>query len=406
MMLSLRIAYRYLRAKKSHRAVNVITLIAVTGIAIATMAMVLVLSIFNGFSDLAESQLSGLDPDIAVVPVSGKTTEDAEALAERLSGIEGVEGAFPTVTERALLVEGHVRVPVVVKGVPAGYDSVRPLDSIMIAGEYAEATNTGVPAAQLSVGVANQVSVQPSPGAILELFVPRRQGRVNPANPGAAFRREEVAFSGVFRVGNADIDGEYVIVPLEAARDLLDYDTEATSVDVLTEPGVSVEKVRGQIARMAGDGYRALTRLEQREDSFKMISIEKWVTFMMLVCILVIALFNVVSTLSLLAIEKRDNMATLRALGAPKRMIDRVFISEGFLVTVIGGALGIAAGLLLALAQQIFHFVKLSGDASSLTIPYYPVRVEPTDLAVIAGVIVLMALLVSGVARIIARNRD
>ena len=404
-MLSFKIAFRYIKAKKSHRAVNVITLIAVIGVAIATMAMVLVLSIFNGFKDLAVNQLSSLDPDLAGVSAKGKVIPRSDSLANEILKAEGVSSSVPTITERALLVVEEQRIPVNVKGIPVDSEQGMAIEGIMLAGEYAAETNTGVPAIQLSIGVANQTEMLPSPDAEVELYVPRRKGRINPANTAASFRTKEFAYSGIFCVNNSDIDEDYVIVPLEAARDLLDYDDEASVIEVNVAPDASSEDVKTLLQKQLGDGYKVLNRLEQRSESFRMISIEKWVTFMMLVCILVIALFNVVSTLSLLAIEKRDNMWTLRALGAPSGMIKRVFIAEGFLVTILGGAIGIVLGVALALVQQFCHVVKLSADASNLTIDYYPIRVAPLDILIIIGVITGLALIVSAVARVIVKNR-
>lgn len=404
-MLSLKIAFRYLRAKKSHRAVNVIAWIAIVGVAVATMAMVLVLCIFNGFSDLALSQLSSVDPDIAVVPAQGKVIVDSDSLAARISSMDGVEAAFPVLTDRALLDDSHVRLPVVLKGVPSGYDRYSGIDRIMLAGEYAEYNTFGEPAVQLSVGVANNITVAPSPLSRIRLFVPRRVGRINPANPAASFRSETYAFSGVFRVNSPEVDADHIIIPLEAARSLLDYDDEATSIEVAVRPGFSVDNVKSAITSLLGTDYKVLDRLEQRADSFRMISVEKWVTFMMLICILVIALFNVVSTLSLLALEKRANMTTLRALGATAGMVRRIFIAEGFLVTVVGGAIGIVLGVILAYVQQIFHIIKLSADSEALTVDYYPVRVDFTDVLAVAGVVVALAVIVGLVARLIVRDK-
>lgn len=393
-----------MRAKKSHRAVNVITLIAVVGVTIATMAMVLVLSIYNGFSDLAESQLSTFEPDLSVVPAEGKVLANADSLATVVSGVDGVASSMPTLTEKALLVDNDMRIPIVLKGVPSGYNETSGLDKAMVAGEYAESTTDGYPAMQLSVGVANRISRYPSAQTLLQIYVPRRKGRVNPANPAASFRSEELAFSGVFAVSNTDIDASYVIAPLDAARNLLDYDSEATAIDIAVSPDRSVSKVKAEIQKLVGPGYKVLTRLEARAESFRMISIEKWVTFMMLVCILVIALFNVISTLSLLAVEKRENMATLRALGAKPSMVRNIFVSEGFLVTTLGGALGIALGVAIALLQQIFHIVKLGADASTLTISYYPVRVEFVDILAVAGVIVVLSCVVGLIAGLIVKS--
>lgn len=404
-MLSLKIAFRYLKAKKSHTAVNVITLTAVIGVALATMAMVLVLSIFNGFSDLALSQLSSLDPVLSVVPAKGKFITDADSVVKIIEAQHGISAAMPVVSERALLIDGTARVPVIVKGVPTGYETASGIESIIIAGEYADHLTDGTPAIQLSVGVANSITSYPSLDRRLQLLAPRRNGSINPANPAAAFRSLDAAFSGVFRVSNPDIDNDLVILPLEAARDLLDLEEEATAVEVGITPDASERKTAKKLQEILGNDFKVLTRLEQRENSFRMISVEKWVTLMMLTCILAIALFNVISTLLLLAIEKKDNMWTLRAMGASPHMTNNIFIAEGFLVTIMGGVIGTVAGVVLGLAQQVFHLVKLSGDSGSLTIDYYPVRVDFADIVIVIGIVIVMALAVSGVARFInSRN--
>lgn len=406
MILAFKIALRYLRAKKSNTAVNIIAIIAVVGVAIATMAMMLVLSIFNGFSDLAESQLSSLDPELAIVRADGYIIDDGEAVAATAADVDGVDAALPTLTSRAMLITAGRRIPVVFKGVPSGYDAISAIDRIMIAGEYAEATSDGYGALQVSVGVANQLDIYPGPDSRVNLYVPRRAGRINPANPSAAFRGIELALSGVFSVRNPDIDTDNIIIPLEDARNVLDYDNQATAIEVHTTGGADIDNVKADLADALGSEYKVLGRIEQRESSFRMISIEKWMTFMMLIFILVIALFNVVSTLSLLAIEKRDNMWTLRALGATPSMTRNVFIAEGFLITTFGGIIGIILGLAVALAQQYFHLVGLSADASTLTIDYYPVRVEPFDIIIVALVIILLAIVVASITRLIVSRSN
>lgn len=403
-MLALRIAFRYLKAKKSHTAVNVITWIAVVGVAVASMAMVIVLSVYNGFTNLALSQLSNLDPDIAIVPRIGSLITGADSIQRVIEPMPDIASISPTVTGHALLVDGETRLPVSFKGVPDGYHSASDIENIIIAGQYACATSDGIPAAQLSVGVANAVQSYPSAETMMQIYVPRRKGRINPANPMAAFRVADIAFSGVFSANNTELDQDLVIIPLSTARNLLDLDDQASAIEIRLLPEASSERVITQLRDKLGDKFLILDRLQQRPDSFRMISVEKWVTFMMLACILVIALFNVVATLSLLALEKRDNMTTLRALGAKPSLIRRIFISEGFLVTIIGGAVGIAVGLLLSLAQQYLHVIRLNADAAHLTVSYYPVSVQPLDLLVVAAVITLLALLTASLSRLLVRE--
>lgn len=402
-MLAIKIAIRYLFSAKSHSAVNIIAFVAVTGVAIATMAMVIVLSIFNGFSDLAAQQLSKLDPELEVIPNSGGVITDGDSLAKVLASVPGVEVAVPTLTERGLIVTQGGQLPVVFKGVGVGYERLTDIDEVIIDGTYDRANTAGIPAMQISIGVANALLAAPSPTALVNLYVPRREGRINPANSGAAFRQSELVISGVFQVNNSDVDADHIIIPLETARELLARDTEVTAIELRGAPGGDVDKLAAAVRSVVGDKYIVRNRLEQRAEAFRMISVEKWVTFMMLVFILVITLFNVVSTLSLLVIEKRDNMATLRALGAGNGLIRRVFIVEGLLVTMAGGVIGIILGVGISLAQQWGHIVKLSADAAALTIDYYPVRVSGADIILVAAVIAVTALIVSQVTRFFVR---
>ena len=405
-MLSLKIALRYLIAKKSHSAVNIIALVAIAGVAIASFAMIVVLSIFNGFSDLAEGQLSRLDPEIMIERADGRLIDNGDSIADIVGGWSEVAVAVPTLTERGLVVTPTAQMPVVFKGVGEGYERLTDIDEVIIDGSFEEDNTSGIPAMTVSVGVANTLLSAPSATGLVNLYVPRREGRINPANPSAAFRGEEMVISGVFRINNADVDGDNIIIPLDVARDLLARDFEADGVEVKCAPGVSPESLAQHVSERLGDEYRALTRLEQREDAFKMIQIEKWVTFMMLIFILVMTLFNVVSTLSLLVLEKRGNMATLRALGASRGMIRRIFIMEGFLVTAVGGVIGIAGGVIVTLVQQYGHFIKLSADASAMTIDYYPVRVSLVDIALVAGVICVTGLVVGLTTRLFVSDED
>lgn len=402
-MLAFKIAARYLVAPKSHNVVNVIAIIAVTGVAIATAAMVVVLSVFNGFSDLAARHMSRLDPPLKITRADGRVIPDADSLAQAVARVDGVATAMPTLTERALIVTETAQSAVVFKGVPDGYDrSVVDIGGTILEGTYAPATEYGIPAAQLSVGVANRLLARPDPTLPLHLYVPRRQGRINPANPAAAFSGADVAVSGVYRVDQPDMDADHMIIPLATARQLLDYDTEAGAVEVAPKAGADVRDVKKALRKTLPPDLLVRDRLEQRVEAFRMISIEKWVTFMMLVFVLAIALFNIISTLSLLIIEKRDDMRLLRALGATRRTVRSVFTCEAWLITLAGGVAGIVLGVALSLAQQYGGFIKLAGDASLLTVEAYPVRVYAPDLLAVLGAVAVTGLVTAAVVRLLA----
>lgn len=401
-MLTFRIALRYLFSNKSHHAVNIISAVSIAGVAVATMAIVVVLSVFNGFTGLSQQQLSKTDPDLKVSATSGKVMANADSVAEIISGFKGVEAAVPTIEERAMLVSSHSQMPVVMKAVGEGYCHVLNIEDIMIDGIYVDKVDS-CDAIQISVGVANRTGLRPGLMTFADLYIPRRQGRINPANPAAAFRNASLIVSGVSQSDQAEVDNDRVTVPLAVARRMLDYEHEASAVEVAVKEGFSVKDISGEIERALGQGFKIEDRYMQQEESFRMIEIEKWVTFMMLVFILIIASFNIVSTLSLLVAEKRSDMSTFRAIGASKVFVKNIFIWQGFLITVFGGMIGVVTGIILSLLQEHFGLIKLSGDPATLTIDVYPVAVEFTDIVVVMAAILVIAAITSQITRVFTK---
>ncbi len=406
-MLSLRIAIRYLLAPKSHRAVNVISMISLAGVAVAAMAIIVVLSVFNGFSDLATTRLSLMDPDLKAEPVHGKVFARADSLARLVENIDGVAAAMPVLSERALLTGDKSQMPVRILGVDsAGVEAVMNLDSVIIDGVYLDSSPlTGDAAIQLSVGAAIETGLRPDPGNAATIYIPRRKGRINPANPAAAYRQLRATVSGVFQVDQPEYDTDFIIAPVDKLRGLLEYDdSEASALYISLKPGADKTEVSKAIASALGEGIRLVPRNMQHAETFRMIAVEKYVTFLMLVFILLIASFNIISTLSLLVIEKRDDMATLRALGASRRNVRGIFIAEGWLITVIGGVAGIILGSALVLLQQHFGIIKLEGDPSTLSVTSYPVRLALGDLALVAATVLIVGTLISQISRLFTRN--
>lgn len=404
-MLSLKVAARYLLSRKSHAAVNVISAISVAGVAVATAAIVVVLSVFNGFTDLAASHLSAADPDLMITPTAGKTIAGADSLALTVKGIDGVSEAMPSLTERGLLVDGDRQTAVVFKGVTPAYSRIADTDAMIVQGAFeSDTTGYGDAPAQLAVGISSRLGLRPGLSRP-ELYVPRRTGRINPANPAGAFRSLPLAVTGIVQLDQIEYDADHMLIPLADARMILDYyDGEATAIEVAVADGADIGDVRRALQRALGDGYTVADRAGQHADAFRMIAVEKWVTFVMLVFILIIAAFNIISTLSLMVIEKRDNMSTLRFMGATREQVRRVFMLQGALITGAGGLAGCVLGVGLALAQQYGRFIKLNGDPTQLTIDVYPVRVEAADIVAVMLVIALVAALTSLITRIFTRN--
>lgn len=406
-MLSFDIARRYLLSRKSHSAVNIICGVAICGMAVAVMAIVVVLSVFNGFARMAEDQVGRFDADLTAVPAHGKTLAGADALCRRLAQVEGVEAAVAVVEERALAVSGSAQMPVRIKGVGAGFESVTAMDSITIDGAYSADSIYGFAPANLAVGVAAYLGVRPTTGNVIGIFVPRRVGRINAANPATAFRGDSVAVMSVWQTERPDYDADRMIVPVAVARALLEYGAdEASAIDMALAPGADPDAVAAAAQAAAGADVQVLTRARRNADSFRMIAVEKWMTFLLLVCILAVASFNIVSTLSLLVIEKRDNMATLRALGATRRTARAVFAWQGVLIALAGGVTGTVAGLALSLVQQHFGLVKLSADASALTVDVYPVEVHAADLLAVGAVVAAAAVVAALVTLIFTKDLD
>lgn len=365
------------------------------------MAIICVLSVFNGFTDLSYSRLSAVDAPIKIVPAKGKTIQQADSLCEVLTASGLMEVCLPVVEEQALAIYGRQQIPVRIKGIPDGYERLARMDSIIIDGEYL-LHDTDYDCGILSVGAAINLEARPGYTALLQLYVPRRNGRLNPANPMAAFRSDSLVVSGVFQLEQNEYDADMVYVPLDAARGLLEYTKESSALEGNPARGVTPL----MISRHLGDEFTVLDRLQQEESSYRMISIEKWITFLMLAFILAIASFNIISTLSMLIIEKEDNIATLRAMGAPESMISGIFLWEGWLVSAVGGLAGIVAGIILCLAQQWGGFIKLNGDPSQLSVTAYPVRLAMPDILAVLALVAVIGLLTGLIAnRFIPRAR-
>lgn len=391
-MLALRIALRYLLAKKSHTAVNVISLISMAGIAVAAMAMICVLSVFNGFSDLAFERLSLVDPDVKVTPVRGKVILNADSLAGVVGKVDGVRSAVVTVEDQALAIFDGAQSPVVIHGVPADYSELSAISSLVIDGEFVDEVS-GRPCVALSVGSAINLGARPSLEKPFVLTVPRRLGRINPAFPLAAFCTDTLLVSAVYQTNQAEFDNDMLYLPLESARSLLDYTTEGSAIEIAVADDVNHDDVIDRLQELLGDGYVVADRLHQQADSFRMISVEKWITFLMLVFVLVMASFNILSTMSMLIIEKEDNLRILRSLGATESLLRRIFLDEGLLIALLGGAIGLAVGVALCLAQQQFGLISLGGDHAQMSIDAYPCRLALSDLCIVIGVVGVIGLL-------------
>ncbi len=404
MHLPLRIAWRYLVSKKGHQAVNIISIVAVCGVVVATAALICVLSVFNGFRGLIMGKLAMLDPQVAITATVGKTIADADSVITAVSAIPGVERAIPVIEDQALAVYAQMQMPVRLKGVPDDYNTLNDMDSIIVDGQW-KLSDQVSRFAVAGAGPAVRLMVRPDFLGMVRLYAPQRQGRVNIANPMGAFRQDSLFVSGIFQLQQNSYDADLIYVPLDVARTLFDYDTQATQVEVKLSPGASERQVMNGISQVLGSGYQVKNRLMQQREAYRLVNIEKWMAFLLLAFILIIATFNVISTLSLLIIEKDESIATLRALGANDSQISRIFVLQGWLITLVGAVTGVAMGLALCLCQQQFGWLRLSGDPANMIINAYPVQVQWADVVITIALVAAVGLLTSMVTALIMRRR-
>ena len=403
--LPLRIALRYLTSKKSHTAVNVISAISVCAVAVTAMAMVCVLSVFNGFSNLVNGNLSRLDPELRVIAAHGKAIEKADSVISIIKSVKGIHTAIPTITDNALAVYGDKQLPVTLKGVTEEYGNLTEIASLVKPDGTYLLEMQGNPLAVVSVGTAVALEAHPGYYMPLEIYAPKRKGAVNPAIPMTAFRSGNTFISGVFEVEQTEYDMNYAIVPIELARKLFDYPTQATAIEIGIESGTDAATARDNLQKALGDSYTVQDRLMQHSNSLKMINVEKWITFLLLGFILIIASFNVISTLAILIIEKSQSIYTLRSMGADNKMITDIFLTEGWLISLAGAITGIVTGVVLCLIQQYSGIIKMNSDSGTLLIDSYPVAVEFTDVAIVLAAAAFVGFLTSAVTAVAMRKR-
>lgn len=405
--LTAAIAWRYLLSKKSHGAVGTISTVSVCAMAIATAAIVCVLSVFNGFKREIGLRLDSLSPDVEVTPAKGKTFDNAEQLAARIEDTAGVETATPTLSDNALVIFNNQEMPVKVKGVyPDRYAQVTSIREL-IPEEYGVYMPSGsvqeIAPSAIAIGVAARLAAYPNSHILI--FAPRRKGRVNLANPASSFMTDSITVSGIYRADQAQFDEDGVIMPIANVRKLLQYDTQASAIEIKAKPGIDPSRLAVTLQQSLGDSFVVKDRLRQQEMNFRMVSIEKWVSFMLLGFILIIASFNIISSLSMLVIEKEDALSTFTAMGMSRRRIGSIFAWESIYVSLAGGLTGVLLGVGLSLLQQHFGFIKIGGDPSAAIIHAYPVQVEATDVTVTLVPVIIIGLITAAITAAFARSR-
>ena len=384
MNLPFYIARRYLFSKKKHNAINIISGISVCGVALATLALVCTLSVFNGFQDMVAGFFTAFDPELKITIREGKVFEPQGAAFQEVRSLPEIGVWTETLEENAMVQYKDRQAMAIIKGVEDNFEELTSIDSLLYgAGEFIlhdSIVDYGVLGVELisELGTGLQF-VDP-----LQVYAPKRNVRVNMANPSASFNRDYLFSPGVvFVVNQQKYDARYILTSLSFARNLFNYDTEVSAVELKLKPGTDVTAVQRKIARILGDEFVVLDRYEQQADVFRIMEIEKFISYLFLTFILAIACFNVIGSLSMLILDKREDVETLRNLGADDRLIARIFLFEGRLISLFGALSGIVLGLLLCYIQQRFGIISLGGGNGSFIVDAYPVSVHVTDVVLI-----------------------
>ncbi len=382
MNLPLHIARRYLFAKKSHNAINIISMISVCGITVATMALVCALSVFNGFTDVVAKTFSAFDPELQIVPAQGKVFDSTNEKIKQIKKLPEIAFTAEELEENALIKFADRQEPIILKGVSPEFEHLASIDKLIIDGHFSlreDDIDNGV----IGAGLAMFLGVRAGFIDPVELYVPKRNERINLANPATAFTQSEAYISGVFALNQQKYDDQMLIVSIDLARELLRYENEISSLDIKVKDGASVDKVHSEIKSILGNDFIIKNRFEQQEELYRMVNIEKWVTFLILSIILLIAVFNIVGSLTMLIIEKDEDIRILKSLGGNNKFITKIFLFEGWLITLVGAFAGLVLGLVICLLQQHFGLLKLGSTPGAFVIDAYPVSVQFLDIVLI-----------------------
>ena len=391
MNLSFYIAKRYLFSKKSHNAINIISLVAVCGVAIATLATVCTMSVFNGFQGMVFEMFSSFDPDLKITPAKGKVFDPTTDVFLEIKSFPEIDIVSETLEDNILLKYKERQVPAVMKGVSDNFETLTQINDILFDGEFIlkdEVNNF----ATLGIGIASNLGVSANSVLPLDIYAPKRNAPVNLSNPISSFSIDHAYIGALFMISQPVYDDNYMIVSIDFTRELFDYEKEVSALEIKLKDKVNIKSVQKKIQQIIGEDYIVKDLFQQQEAAFKMMSIEKWVTFLMLCFILLIATFNVIGSLSMLIVEKQADIITLRNLGADNKLISRIFLFEGWMISALGAIIGIFFGVLICLGQQYFGWLQLGGSGA-FAVDAYPVQIEIRDLILVLATVLFIGFL-------------
>ena len=388
------IARRYLFAKKSHNVINVISAISVAGIMLASFALICTLSVFNGFHDLVATLFTAFDPQLQVVPIEGKTVAADDPILTEIRQLPEVDVVTETVEDQALAVYGNRQAMVKIKGVDDNFAELTHINEILYGNGSFQLRAANLQYGTLGIRLAQTMGMSADWPGYLKIYAPRREGQLDLMNPEEGFVEDSLITPGVvFSVQQSLYDRNYIITSISFARTIFDQQGMVSSLEMRVKPGSDIDDVKAKMQKIAGTKYKVLDRYEQQEDTFRIMKVEKFIAYIFLTFILIVACFNIISSLSMLMIDKKDDVVTLRNLGANDKQITQIFLFEGRMISAIGAVIGILVGLLLCWIQQTYGIVHLGESEGSFIVNAYPVSVHPQDIVVIFFTVLIVGFL-------------
>lgn len=394
MNLPFYIARRYLFSKKKHNAINIISAVSVCGVALATLALVCTLSVFNGFQDMVAGFFTAFDPELKITVREGKVFDPHESRVAQIHAMPEIEVWTETLEENAMVQYKDRQTMAIVKGVEDNFEQLTAIDSLLYGTGKFVLNDSVVDYGILGVELMSELGTGIQFVDPLQVYAPKRNARVNMANPAASFNSDYLFSPGaVFIVNQQKYDARYILTSLGFARRLFDYDTEVSAIEIKLKPGSNIDAVEKKMEEILGKRFVVQNRYEQQADVFRIMEIEKFISYLFLTFILAIACFNVIGSLSMLILDKRDDVETLRNLGAGDQLITRIFLFEGRMISVFGASIGIVLGLLLCFLQQRFGLISLGGGNGSFVVDAYPVSVHATDVLLVFVTVIAVGFL-------------
>ena len=387
------IARRYLFAKKSHNVINVISAISVAGIMLASFALICTLSVFNGFHQLVESLFRDFDPEIKVVSAQRKFFSMDDERIKKAQQLDFIDVSSFSLEEQALISYKSKQQIAMIKGVDDSFHELTGIENLLRGNGIFMLEDNVCHYAIMGVGLMNRMDCGMKPAYPLHLYVPKKDGRVSTVNPAASFNQASIYSPGVvFCVEQEKYDDNYVLISLDLAQQLTDRPNEASALEITTVDGTSTRKTIRELQSLLGDDFEVLDRLHQQKDVFKVFKMEKFISYLFLTFILLIACFNIIGSLIMLMVEKQKDAGLLESMGAGQKTVERIFIINGVLISFIGAVTGLVLGVIAVLLQQKYGFISL-GTAGNFIVDAYPVSIKIQDIILVLITVLVVSFL-------------